>query len=129
MNRGKIENTNNILGERIKKRREELGLTMEDLAVKIGVSKSSIYYLENGTNKPRLDTLQQISEQLHCSISYLIGEDEIKEDSLITTVEENGILYKIFLNKHKFPNGLTYEQMCGKIKLLEENLNKKSSDK
>lgn len=36
------------LGNIFKERREQLGLTQEDLALKLGITKQRVYYYENG---------------------------------------------------------------------------------
>ena len=51
--------------ERIKQRRNELGLTVEELATKMGYKdKSSISKIENGNYHPSLSTLKRIAGAL-----------------------------------------------------------------
>ena len=65
------------IGERIKKKREELGLTQEELGRLCGTTKQSVFKYENGivTNIP-LDRLSTIAEKLNVSTAYLMGWEE-----------------------------------------------------
>lgn len=67
-----------ILGDRIKKEREELGLTREDLAKKIGVSYSAIAMYEQGNREPNNELTLKMCELFDCSMDYLMGKSEIK---------------------------------------------------
>ena len=64
------------IGRRIKRLREDLGLTQEDVAKKVGVATQTIYKYENEivTNIP-LDKLEKIAAVLNTSPSYLMGWD------------------------------------------------------
>lgn len=67
------------INERIKKRRIELGMSLEDVAKIVGVNKSTIYKYENGiSEKLPTQVLTQLSVALRCSPTYLLGlEDEL----------------------------------------------------
>lgn len=62
------------IGKRIKRLRESLKLTQEDVADKVGVAIQTIYKYENEivTNIP-LDKLEKIASVLNTSPSYLMG--------------------------------------------------------
>lgn len=66
------------IGERIKKRRLELGLSQEEVAIKAGYkSRSSVNKLESSRNLP-LSKVEKMATALGCSPSYLMGwEDEV----------------------------------------------------
>ena len=63
---------------RIKKIREELGLTQQELADKLDCAKSTIAMYENETRKPSLEILVKLSEIFNCSIDYLLGKTEVR---------------------------------------------------
>lgn len=70
------------IGEQIKKRREQLGLTQGELAERCGYSSgpSAISHLEHGRKDPTIDKLRDIARALHCSPVYLLsGEEEPEE--------------------------------------------------
>lgn len=65
--------------ERIKRRRKDLGLRAEDVAERIGVSRSTMFRYENGEiEKLPINHLVPIAKALHTSVDYLMGwtEDE-----------------------------------------------------
>lgn len=65
------------LGDRIKNRRIEQGITQQELADKVGITKQAVYKYENGivTNVPT-NRVNAIAKILHCSPSYLMGWDD-----------------------------------------------------
>lgn len=69
----------NNLGKRIKETRLELHLTCEDLAIKVGLSKSAISRIENGIVKnPKLAIISSIAEALKVNPAWIIGKDSNK---------------------------------------------------
>jgi transcriptional regulator with XRE-family HTH domain len=51
--------------------RQRAGLSQEQLAVKVGVTASTIYKLESGRSKPSYDTLLRLSKALGVEISEI----------------------------------------------------------
>ena len=71
------------IGERIKIRREELGLSQDELAEKMGYkSRSTIAKIEKGVNDVSQRTTVKFAEALNTSVAYLMGwgEEEIKKE-------------------------------------------------
>lgn len=69
---------NQQVGARIKSRREELGLTLKDVAVRIGVAGSTVMRYEAGTiGKPKLPVLEAIAGVLGVNAKWLTGEAEL----------------------------------------------------
>lgn len=60
--------------QRIKKLREDAGLTQEELAKKLGVSRPSVGMWENKRSRPRLDKLTQLADLFGVPVSELLGE-------------------------------------------------------
>lgn len=65
-------------GEAIKNRREELGLTQQDLAEKLFVSRQTVCRWENGTRCPDLIMAKKISLLLGISMDDLIPADAVQ---------------------------------------------------
>ena len=64
-------------GERIKKRRIELNISVEELANRVGKDRSTIYRYESGDiGKLSIDMLKPIAEALETSIAYILGVDD-----------------------------------------------------
>jgi transcriptional regulator with XRE-family HTH domain len=61
------------LGEAIKRRRQELDLTLEQLAEKSSVSRAAISKIERGDSGASTPVLGKLAEALDLSISQLIG--------------------------------------------------------
>lgn len=73
------------IGFRIKQRREELGLTLEDIASYVKVARSTIQRYEAGSiSRPKLPVLYSISQALRVSPDWLLGitDDPIPSKSL-----------------------------------------------
>lgn len=65
------------VGERVRRRRNELGLKQDELAQKAGISKSFLSDLENGKRSLGAETLLDLSRAMGLSLDYLMtGEGE-----------------------------------------------------
>lgn len=63
--------------ERIKERRKQLGLSADDVAEALGVSRATVYRYESADIEKLPTTIMEpLSKILHCSIAYLMGWDE-----------------------------------------------------
>ena len=67
------------VGEKIKARRKELGMTMEDLGRAIGVQRSAINKYEKGMVELTASKISAIARALNVPIFYLLDDDP--EDS------------------------------------------------
>ncbi|MBR4442551.1 MAG: helix-turn-helix transcriptional regulator [Clostridia bacterium] len=68
------------VGERIRARRNELGITAEQLASKLNVHHSTIYRWENGgIEKVDAGMLMLIADELHTTPTALMGMEEEKQ--------------------------------------------------
>jgi len=65
-----------ILGTKLKKARENAGLTQDALAKAVGLSSEFICLLESGKRTPSLETLTNLSEYLKKDISYFFKEKD-----------------------------------------------------
>ncbi|MBB1489076.1 LexA family protein [Oceanospirillum sediminis] len=73
-----------MINERIKQRRKELGLTQQDIANKLKITKASISLWENGSTQPKGENLFALSKVLNCSQEWLLyGKGDIKPASEI----------------------------------------------
>ena len=61
------------LGSRIKRLREELGISQQRLAALLGVSRSTISQIEIGVRKVSADELLKLSEIFNISVEQLLG--------------------------------------------------------
>lgn len=70
------------IGERIKDRRTELRLTLEEVAKRAGVGKATICRYEKGViiNIPS-DRIERIAKALRCTPAFLMGWEEYPTDT------------------------------------------------
>ena len=70
----------NVVGRRMRARREELGWSQEKVGVLIGIDESSsrarISRYELGTHEPPVKTARLIADALNVPLAYLYCEDE-----------------------------------------------------
>ncbi len=72
-----------IVGTKIRKLREKLGFTQEDMAKSVGLSPEFISFLELGRRSPSLESLSRIAKFLNKEISFFILEKAESFESLI----------------------------------------------
>lgn len=72
---------------RLRQAREMAGLTQQDLAEKLGVTKNSISNYENGVSSPKWDILVKIFDVLRVDPNFLYQDDfssELTEAHILT---------------------------------------------
>jgi transcriptional regulator with XRE-family HTH domain len=72
-----------IIGERIRDKRSERGLSQKALAEMVGISPPAINRFEKGIKAPSIDTLAKLAKALGVSADFLLGsgaDDEIFVD-------------------------------------------------
>ena len=78
------------LGQKIKKLRNEKGLTQKDLADQLHVTFQTVSKWESDTNEPDIATLKEIAKCFDCSVNDLLNDEEVtKEKSNEQTSETN----------------------------------------
>ena len=64
-----------IVGDRIRKKRIELGISQQELGDLVGVSKVSVCGYEKGNRTPTVETFILLTEVLKTTPQYLLGYD------------------------------------------------------
>jgi len=62
-------------GERIKLRREQLGLSQEEFAFQSGIHRTYVSGVERGVRNPSLTMIERIARALDMSFSELLDEN------------------------------------------------------
>lgn len=71
------------IGERIKKRRDELNLTLEDVGRAVGVNRSTVKRYESGqTHRIPFETMERLAVVLKTTPEYLQGLDESNAETV-----------------------------------------------
>ena len=72
------DNVMEIIGQRIRKARQDLGITRRELAVKADVSSDSLKRYEEEQMEPRAVNLLHIADALGVSADWLMGRTDRK---------------------------------------------------
>lgn len=71
----------NELGNKIAKKRRDIGLTQIEFADKLNVTRQTVSRWEAGTVMPDIDKISDIAQLLDVSCDYLL-KDEVEEESV-----------------------------------------------
>ena len=71
------------VGEKIKEARRQCGLSQQQLAEKMLVSRSAVAKWEAGNGLPDVDNVKALAQLLNVSIDYLLGEGEAAETAVL----------------------------------------------
>ena len=95
------------LGERIKRKREELHLQLNELAKLVGISSSALSQIEKAKALPSITNLKLIANHLHTTVGELIGENDIlsnnpliKYDDIVLIAENKSGCSSYLLSNH-----------------------------
>ncbi|MDY4869083.1 MAG: helix-turn-helix domain-containing protein [Faecalicoccus sp.] len=114
------------INSRIKERREELEMSRQELADKIGVTPSAIANYENGVSSPKIELLYKLFDVLECDANYLY-QDEMKnftdDNEVKLSKDEMKIIehYRLLSDKGKNAVQYIFEQE-EKIRKYESKL-------
>lgn len=75
------------LGKRIQKGRKEAGLSQEELAELLGVSRQAVSKWENDNGYPEMEKIVRLGQIYQVSLDYLVGN---KQDSSVEDVTSKG---------------------------------------
>ncbi|HYF81939.1 MAG TPA: XRE family transcriptional regulator [Clostridia bacterium] len=97
-----MENINSNISKNLKQIRKEKGLTLEDLSLVSGVSKSMLGEIERGSTNPTILVLWKIADGLKIPLTKLIKEKELDytivkdRDLKVINNESEYCVYSIF---------------------------------
>ena len=84
------------IGESIKRIRTNRGLTQEEFAKEVGISRSYLGDLENNRKSPTVETLEKISIKMETATEYLLGGKDMQNNKAIEFLMEYG--FKLMTN-------------------------------
>lgn len=119
------------LGERIKSRRLELGLTLEDVAKHLNVNRSTVKRYEDGkTQRIAQTTIEKLAVILNTTTGALLGLDSQKKEEfdgeILTLARNMKGLDSDDLDLLKVMIGKMAEKAKTAAKAKEDNLHKES---
>src|SRR5881296_1954907 len=91
--RGRIHGRPDPIGQRIKDLRTARGMTLQDLAEKVGIAPSHVFHVENGDKVPGEDLAVEIARVLHeDEYLYRAWARARSRSDFYTAVESAGVL-------------------------------------
>nr|WP_294529053.1 helix-turn-helix transcriptional regulator [uncultured Blautia sp.] len=112
------------LGEKLKEARKQAGLSQEQLAEKLGISRSAVAKWETDKGIPDVDNLKALSGLLSVSIDYLLDDGQdmdktvIKEAIDLSVYEGNRKAKKDSCVRGKYPDA-RISSLIAKAKLTK----------
>lgn len=80
----------NMIGQRIKERRNQLNITGKQIKEATGISTGNLSEIENGKILPSATALMELSKALECSCDYILfGESRISESPLRSNIRDS----------------------------------------
>lgn len=74
------------IGERIKEKREEMGLNQKELAKQLNITPSAVNQYEKGEKTPSTEKLVKLAKILGVSSDYLLGASKEKDIFIDKTI-------------------------------------------
>ena len=69
-----------MYGEKIKAKRKAIGLSQDDLAEKLGVTRQAVSKWETDRAQPTTSNLRELARVFSVDMAYFIGEDDSKKE-------------------------------------------------
>ena len=66
-------------GERLRKAREDKGLSQQDLATRAGIQASAVSHFELGRRLPSFDNIRRLADALNVTSDFLLGREDVRE--------------------------------------------------
>ncbi|WP_297418486.1 helix-turn-helix domain-containing protein [Clostridium sp.] len=92
-----------MIGERIRERRQQLGLSLKELAEKTELTSGFLSQIERDLSEPSISSLRKIAEVLGVAVFYFLLDDKVKNP----VVRHNERKKIRFSESH-----MTYELLC-----------------
>ncbi|MBQ5676105.1 MAG: helix-turn-helix transcriptional regulator [Lachnospiraceae bacterium] len=117
-----------ILGEKIKEARKQCGLSQEQLAEKMAVSRSAVAKCEANNGLPDVDNLKALAQLLNVSVDYLLDDGEAIDEvvmrepyDLLGYGKGSKKKKKDRVIREKFPDAEIHT-LLGKLKLTKSEI-------
>lgn len=111
---------------KLKELRENLGLSQRALAVKLGVSQSTVGMWESSQREPNFKTIEELANFFDVTTDYLLGRTDNKK-----TVVDDDIGYDDFTyamhNESKELTDEDKEMLLDMARMLKKRINERKS--
>lgn len=73
-----------LMGQRIQMARKQKGMTVEQVAERLGFAPESVSHIEGGSSRPSLQTFLRLAKILDVSLDFLAGRTLLPQEVLVT---------------------------------------------
>ena len=108
------------VGEIIRKKRKEKGISLRELAKQVDVSFVNISYIENGRIETSKEVLRKISKALDYDFDKLLSTTDLIDDDLTKIINKKPNLVPEFLRTAKNLSSSDWKNLIDKIKKNEK---------
>lgn len=109
------------IGERIRKRRNELHITQLQIKNETGISSGNLSGIEAGRSLPSASALISLSKILNCTTDWILMGDSSKSENILLSITEETLLN----NFRKLPE-LEKEEFIGILDLKLHKIQKEN---
>ena len=109
------------MGNNLRSVRKKKGISLQEIADNIGVSKSFLSQVENGKTSPSLSTLKEITGYLNISISSLLEADQAWDVPLVSKKDRKMMRYSHGITMEMLSRPHPYKQIQPMHFILEPN--------
>lgn len=106
-----------LIGSRIRRAREALGYSQEELGRQLGYSAAAISYFEAGMRKVRIDDLQRIARVLGKPLDFFLQEEPETEKIAMLARAREEVCPKAYDEIQSFLRHLDKEGITGELKI------------
>jgi transcriptional regulator with XRE-family HTH domain len=93
-----------LVAPRLRKVREQRGVTLTEVAARTGISKSTLSRLENGQRKPSLELLLPLAQTYRVPLDDLVGAPEVGDPRI--RLKPRGVHGRTVLPLTRHPGGV-----------------------
>ncbi len=109
----------NSLAMRLKMLRLDAGLSQEEFAAKVGISRSCVANYETGKRRPDIETIRRIAEVYGIMTDVLIGNDSYEDVTMRESTQVDNAKWKKLLLTHKSKLDISHFPIEYRISMVE----------
>lgn len=107
-----------MLGERLERLRVEHGLSQDQLAEAVGLTRAAVSHYEKGRRRPDFDTVRKLADFFRVSTDYLLGLTDQPSPQEGSKIE----VFARRLRESRIKKGMEIRELAERLKLSESYL-------
>ncbi|MBF8378516.1 helix-turn-helix transcriptional regulator [Alicyclobacillus mali] len=104
-----------MFGERLERLRIQQGLSQDQLAEAVGLTRAAVSHYEKGRRRPDFDTVRKLADFFHVSTDYLLG----LTDQPLPQAESKIEVFARRLRESRIKQGLDIREIADRLKVSE----------